>query len=585
MALLRYPPGGDGQSEVDTQNYFLSPNGKKDWKQEWDESLAQLLRPLAPDENVDLHPRCRFPARTRLIEKLTKQSSPIKEEQCVRFQALKEKITLKKVFLVFAGQYVARPASAFGHTFFRLETTDNSNDNPHLDYGLDFAAQVTTENPLIYGIMGITGGFWGRFGLMPYTRKLSQYQSLDRRDLFEYEIPLSQEKLDMFVAHLFEMDHAGFDYFYLTENCSYHVMRFLEAISPELKYSSRLHPIVIPADTLHSFVHFHSDPQIIYRPGSQIQFANQFEKLSTKEKIRLQRWSGAFPQYSMDDLTSFAELKTALLWLDTNYADEMLVNPTHPAAKAKWLIAQKMIAERQEKTFDLESQEELSSLPEHAPPHWAMPSRRLSLGWAQPDGKEKGQLQFQYRWSLSAWDEWAKGRLRNTTLEMGDLVLDSSSIFKRLYLLNLRNRQPLSLFNQNISYGLTVGAHDIDWTSHHEISPYLGIQMGLAAQISILDLAIFLQNHLEHPHLSPGVSRWQSRFGPLFEFKLSVSDSLHLSGQWQEHRDLINKKSTFTVYDQSIKLNQAWSPLWANSLEARRIQDEEFMTLQLHHYF
>src|SRR5690606_26093360 len=124
----------------------------------------------------------------------------------------------------------------FGHTFLRINRR-NSDLAPRqelLDYGVDFSAGVDTDNAVVYALKGLLGFFPGVFRRIPYYYKVREYNDYELRDLWEYELSLTQREVDLVVAHLWELGSTHFDYYYLTENCSYHVLGALEVARPDL---------------------------------------------------------------------------------------------------------------------------------------------------------------------------------------------------------------------------------------------------------------------------------------------------------------------------------------------------------------
>jgi hypothetical protein len=72
----------------------------------------------------------------------------------------------------------------------------------------------------------------------------------------------------MLVAHLWEEGSTYFDYFYLSENCSYHVLAALEVSDPKLHLLERLRNPVLPVDTVRALM---KEPGLVreihYRPA------------------------------------------------------------------------------------------------------------------------------------------------------------------------------------------------------------------------------------------------------------------------------------------------------------------------------
>ena len=75
---------------------------------------------------------------------------------CPNFETWRTGISAEAVTLVYATAYLNSPASMYGHTFLRLSRSTGEG-NPLLDYAVNFAADVDTENGLLYAMKGVAG--------------------------------------------------------------------------------------------------------------------------------------------------------------------------------------------------------------------------------------------------------------------------------------------------------------------------------------------------------------------------------------------------------------------------------------------
>lgn len=118
LKLLHYNTLG-GESEVVSDEFFLSARGKKEASAEL---LATLNAYLAPwGENGDEHARCRFPARYYwLNHKINLPDYQLREPRCKKFEqwALLDKVS--SISLLLVSGYYGNPASTFGHTLLKL---------------------------------------------------------------------------------------------------------------------------------------------------------------------------------------------------------------------------------------------------------------------------------------------------------------------------------------------------------------------------------------------------------------------------------------------------------------------------------
>ncbi|MCX7944391.1 MAG: DUF4105 domain-containing protein [Deltaproteobacteria bacterium] len=271
IALLHYKKkeNNDFVSEADGENFFISPNGKRNPK---DELIATILAFLQPEENYSdeiMHPQCRFPARYKWIKsKFSPEEIIFKDVKCERFEEWSYLLRPKGMTLVYASGYLNNPASMFGHTFIRLDRKEKTIETDLLAYAVNYAAIPTTSNAFLYAIMGLTGGFEGRFSTLPYYMKVKEYGSMEHRDLWEYHIKVNEEQIDYVVRHIWELGQTYFKYYYIDENCSYHILSLVQIAYPEIDFRDFFSVYTVPQDTI-KFLLKHRDiiKGVTYRPS------------------------------------------------------------------------------------------------------------------------------------------------------------------------------------------------------------------------------------------------------------------------------------------------------------------------------
>lgn len=238
---------GGFESDVDGADFFTAPAGKRDPVGELDATLAAFFAPLPEDENVQ-HPQCRFIARYAWLNaRLGFDPKRLPPRNCDRFRRWAGAIRPDTVVLVFPSAYVNSPPSMFGHTLYRL---DRKGRPELLDYALNYAAQVPEDPGPFYALKGLFGAYPGKFTIVPYYAKVQSYAEIENRDLWEYDLNLTPEQIDRLLMHAWELGPTYFDYFFVRENCSYHLLSLLEAARPDLDLTGRFRVWTVPADTL-----------------------------------------------------------------------------------------------------------------------------------------------------------------------------------------------------------------------------------------------------------------------------------------------------------------------------------------------
>ncbi len=280
-------PGGEITAEPDGPLFWLAKDGKKDPAAELEATIRGLWAPQPVDPRAQ-HPFCRFPARVMWLDaKLHLDASRLPQRQCERYGHFLKLLRPGSAALVFSSYYLNNPASAFGHTFLRIHKAGAARANELLDTGVDFAATVDTNNALLYAIKGLSGMFPGTFHALPFYYKVREYNDYESRDLWEYELDLSPRGLAMLVAHLWEEGSTYFDYFYMSENCSYHILAAIEVADPALHLLDQLRNPVVPVDTVRALF---ANPGLVrgvhYRPSLRSTVHHELASL-TPEQVDL----------------------------------------------------------------------------------------------------------------------------------------------------------------------------------------------------------------------------------------------------------------------------------------------------------
>lgn len=281
---LRYRDhGGHFKSLVDDPAYFLSPSGKTDP----DAELAASINAMFSFENQgDDHFICRFPARTQwLVEELALNSQDLPQPACEKLNEAMTTVDPRTAVLVFPAAHNNGPASMFGHTLLRI---GSSYQSELLSHAVNYAAFSTDTNGLIYAFKGLFGFYNGYFTVLPYYEKLNEYNDLEHRDVWEYQLDLTPEEVRRLVLHTWELQSIASDYYFFDENCSFMLLFLLEAARPELQlaqeYWDRFSFWVIPADTIATVRRAGLIKDVKYRPSLASRIEHRASLLSPEAR-------------------------------------------------------------------------------------------------------------------------------------------------------------------------------------------------------------------------------------------------------------------------------------------------------------
>jgi hypothetical protein len=253
QVLMHYRPrllGLGVQSQVDDPSFFLSPSGKFDPRAELDATLTSFFAPAVPEEEGE-HPQCEFIARYHwLKQELGFNTERLEEYDCLRFDDWLDEMDPGAVTLVFPVAYLNNPASMFGHTLLRVDTNTSSAQTRLLDFTINYAASTEQERGLSFALKGLFGGYQGSFSVAPYHVQVKRYGDVENRDIWEYKLAMTDREVLRMLMHAWELKSAYFDYYFLDENCSYHLLSLLEAARPSLHLLDQFGLWAVPADTV-----------------------------------------------------------------------------------------------------------------------------------------------------------------------------------------------------------------------------------------------------------------------------------------------------------------------------------------------
>ncbi len=287
LLLLHYRSGVFGaRSEIEDPNFFNSKEGMFDPQSELEATLQAFFNP-PPDNDQTLHKQCQFVARYSWL-KTQLQFNPnlLPEIPCPRYEGWIKRLNPESINLIFPGSRLTAPATIFGHTSLVLNTKGREDFAP-LNYNVTYGAVVNpeAENPIKYALWGIFGGYTGVMQNTPYYIKIQEYNDIEGRDIWEYELNLTPEEIERLMKHFWELRFVRFRYFFFLENCSYQLLSLLEAAKPEYQLRERFNLWAAPVDTVREVLKI---PGILkqknYRPSRLHQAQAKFQSLSSAEK-------------------------------------------------------------------------------------------------------------------------------------------------------------------------------------------------------------------------------------------------------------------------------------------------------------
>ncbi len=540
------------ESQADNPRFFLSAKGKQDAKAE----LLALLTALEKSDYADDSAICRFPARTHWLQQQGFLPA-IDIDKCQAFSAWRQKLDARSLTLAFPAAYLNSPSSMYGHTFIRINR--NKGNNPLLDFSINFAANADPDdNELIFSFKGLTGGYPGIFSVLPYYEKVKEYSFLESRDVWEYDLDLTDDEIQQFIRHVWEVQQTHFDYFFIGENCSYHLLTLLDAASSRFNLARQFKIGAIPADTVRAIKEAGLITQATFRPSTMSLLTHMLKETS----LDIQQTARHIVEQDVtlaDTLSRFNRTEQAqLLEIAYQYSRYLSVRKKQDQKKQGQKALAILSARSKVDTNQVFSEPPRPAFRDDEGHH----SSRLEATTGIKDSNH--YLQLGIRAAYHDRLDNAPGYLQGAQLEMLHLRIrhtrtDSANEFSRIEhigLVDIASYSPGNYLVQPLSWEVSTGLKRPD-SAEDQLLPYLSAGWGASSlwfNQHVYALGVFelnIDKDIEHNHhFSAGPKIGWLHQQNNWAINLDFIQRLDLSGARFDHREL--------SLGTSLRLNNNW---------------------------
>jgi len=269
-------------SQADDERFFTAEDGDSNPKSEL---LATIVAFSRIDIVGDEHPQCRFIARFAWLKQhLPMDDTVFPKIKCKKYEQWHSLAQAEQVTMVFPTYHLNSPSSMFGHTLLRLDPAAEKKQSKWLSYAVNFGANAdASDNSIFYAFKGLTGAYPGLFIVTPYFKKIREYNRIEKRDIWEYNLNLTPEEVNRMVLHLWELQGINFDYYFFDENCSYRLLELLEIARPSLELTDAFGLTAIPVDTIKAIDQAGLIKNTLYRPSQVTELNAQLNLMSDSE--------------------------------------------------------------------------------------------------------------------------------------------------------------------------------------------------------------------------------------------------------------------------------------------------------------
>ncbi len=491
--LLHYQ-GKDGAyvSLVENDEFFLSKGGRFNPIREYDEAV-RVFNAMGDKR------KCDFPARFMLLQKMGVVSGTL--DDCAEYQKFVDDVQPKALTLLFTNAYMSNPSSLFGHTLFRIDTLRKGTQL--LAHGANFGADTGEESGVLYALKGLWGGYYGTFGVRPYYDVINLYNNIENRDIWEYQLALTEEELELFVAHLWEMKQAKIRYYFINKNCSYVLLSMLEAVRPSLRLTEGFEQSAVPLATLKAV---NNEAGLVsgvnYRPSRQSKLKYRAKQMNKRLKEALKRII-RFDEIALtelDDEEKADVLETAYQYVQYQYV-EGEVEQADYRKKSLTLLRERSKIANQRQYFD--------ELKDGENPIEAHKSAQIGALFGVRNGEGFQEIGFRPAYTSLLDDSY--GLLNGAEINIFDVHIRhydnrDAYVLERLDLLNIRSLAGCDLMFAPFSYDIKLAVQRVFEAKSGEEHEAFVLKVGAGQSYELVEDVLFYVLTVPNGAYSGGVA-------------------------------------------------------------------------------
>jgi hypothetical protein len=476
------------QSAISSPEFFLAANGHVDPLAELEATLGALQ--ATTENSPGTHAVCRFPARALWLKSQLDHDLVLADAQCPELDQWTRHNSVSSISVIFATGYLGNPASYYGHTLLKFNFRDDNTQGSLMDLSLNYGAIVENDDdPVTYIVKGIFGGYDGGFSHINFYFHNHNYGENELRDMWEYQLELPQQAVDMIAAHAWEVLGKRYTYYFFRRNCAYRMAEILEVVDG-LSIAADWRPWTIPQSLTQSLGEANYKgasllSEVSYHPSRQARLYGKYSHLTPDEK-RL------FRQLALDEasFTDTAFTQTTLTSqhriLDTLLDYYQLVRDRGAGEQDPANLAHRKTLSMR---YQLPPGVPFTKALEPESPHTGRAPGWLQLGVTHnPDLSDSLAIRIRpaYYDALDA----DQGHIRQAGLSMGDLRLQVSGgnvRLRQLDILSIASMNPGHTDlpgDKSTAWNLKVGVEPLRLDCKHCLVPRIQADRGVGAQLN-----------------------------------------------------------------------------------------------------
>lgn len=193
--------------------------------------LFKTIEFIKKNKSEESQKVCRFIARAEFIRQHLGESVRIDENKCRDYNEFLSKAPASKISIIYASENLTQASSMLGHSMLSIS---GETDSGQVEHGISFFTELDTINlaSILWDTLYI--GKKGFFVVEPLSKSLNYYLRTEQRNIWQYELDLTNNEKSLLHKHLWELRNLDIDYFFHSHNCATFSFDILSVAKPNL---------------------------------------------------------------------------------------------------------------------------------------------------------------------------------------------------------------------------------------------------------------------------------------------------------------------------------------------------------------
>lgn len=486
-ALLHY----NGSLNIKDKRFILSE--KFSLRNELKSTIESFYSPPKNYLNINNHPQCKFPARLLFIShELNISTNEFPKVDCPDFHTYKMKAPADKISLIFASEKVNNPSSMMGHTF--LKYSGKNYKNIEVKHAISFYTILNSANLFKLAYQNLFSGMEGLFALQPYEKVLKLYTEKENRNVWEYQLKLSDYRRKLIYYHIWELKGVEMKYFFTSYNCSTVIYYILSLANPKIYDDDYLW--ITPLVTVKFLYKYNLIAKSELFPSDEWLIKMTAENLKDKE-IQDVKDIVKYKTYNQISQLDFNSLKLLEAYSRVRYKEDDINSDD-------FQIIKKNIDVREEKSnnvFDISQYKSPNKIPNE---------RQINIGYK--DVNEEKFMKLSFLPASHLLNDYNREYFAESELKIGylSILLNTNKIeLEEFTLYGMKSYIPYDTLSNDLSYQFELSVKK-EYTKKMKYMDTLKIDGGAGIDFLFLnDINVFAMlnlgvgyNHEDHTYLS-----------------------------------------------------------------------------------